>query len=278
MRDVGRALALALAAGAWDAAAAQTPEQPNLIFTISGGYLTGGSLWSVGRQPAWVNTATGYQYDTLALGRVLRPGFAATLGATYFSSPHLGYNFEIGFFGVGSESRCAKAQAGPYVADPDTRNQAACQYIQGNNVNGDVVGFLAGFIWRLTTRGAQPYIRAGVGGGIIGTSYVETWAPVILNSTQTQEDVFFLTEKSHKETTWMLSLGAGVMLPLAPGYQLRFEVRDVLTALPIPTAPAVPDTIPGNLPYAPIGTRLVHVPTIMLGLDVVLERKRGRRY
>jgi hypothetical protein len=273
------ALAVALAAGGTAAARAQTAEQPNLIFTISGGYLTGGSLWNIDRQPASVAQNVGYLWDTVSLARVLRPGFAATLGATYFGTPHLGYNVEVGFFGIGSESRCAPVV--PFKPDADSKDQQACNYVQGQNIRGDVVGFLAGLIWRFTTRGIQPYARAAAGGAIVGTSYVETWGPVIVGASTgqgTEQNVFFLAEKSRKDVTWMVSLGVGAMLPLAPGYQLRFEVRDVITSLAVATGPAVPDTLSSNPPYAPTGTKVVHLPTITVGLDVVLERKRGRRY
>ena len=269
-RVLGVAAAVALAAAG--PVRSQTPEQPNLILTINAGFLTGGRLWSVARQAAPVPSGLTYVYDTLSLGRVLRPGLAASVSATYFRSPHLGYSVEVGFFGIGTESRCAPVSA--YQPDPNAFNQRACQFIEGENINGDVVGFLAGFIWRATTGGPQPFIRAGVGGGILGTSYVETAAPVGPNASE----VFFLTERSRKETTWMVSLGAGAMLPLAPGYQLRFEARDLIVALPIATGPAAPDTTGAHPPYAPVGTRVMHLPTLSIGLDVVLEKKRGRRY
>ena len=93
--------------------------------------------------------------------------------------------------------------------------------------------------------------------------------------------VYFLADQHHKELTWMVSLGAGAMLPLSPGYQLRLEARDLIVALPYPTGPATDTGSVANasaLPQPPIGVKVRHVPTLMLGLDVVLERRRGRRY
>ena len=260
---------------------AQTQEQPNLIFTISGGYLTGGDLWSIDRQLAPVATAVGNGWDTLRLGRRIRPGFAATLGATYFASPHLGYNVEAGFFGIGTEAACTPV--GPYTPDPpDFKNQQACQYLQGENIRGNVVGFLGGLIWRFTTRGNQPYVRVGIGAGILGSSYVESFAPIVYHlsdGSASEANLVFLSDASQGDLTWMASLGAGATLPLAPGYQLRVEFRDLITSLPVATGAARDTTaILRGSPVPPTAWRAKHVPTITVGLDIVLERKRGRRY
>jgi hypothetical protein len=220
-------------------------------------------------------------WDTLRLGRRIRPGFAATLGATYFASPHLGYSAEAGFFGIGTEAACTPV--GPLIPDPpDNKNQQACQYLQGENIRGNLVGFLAGLVWRFTTRGTQPYIRAAAGGAILGNSYVETWAPILYHDagdTLRQGNLFILQDSSQGKVTWMVSLGAGATLPLASGYQLRVEFRDLITSLPVPTG-AARDTIAiiRGTPIPPTAWKIIHVPTIPVGLDVVLERRRGRRY
>jgi hypothetical protein len=270
-------LAAALTVAGATGARAQTGEQPNLILTVSAGYLTGGDLWRIDRQLAPVGTA----WDTLRLGRRIRPGFAATLGATYFASPHLGYSAEAGFFGIGTEAACAPV--GPYTPDPpDFRNQQACQYLQGENIRGNVVGFLGGLTWRFTTRGNQPFVRAAVGVGILGNSYVQTFAPVIYHlsdGSAAEANIIFLTDSSTGKVTWMASLGGGATLALGPGYQLRVEVRDLITSLPVATG-AARDTIAiiNGAPTPPTGWKVVHVPTITVGLDIVLEKRRGRRY
>jgi hypothetical protein len=259
---------------------AQTPEQPNLIFTISGGLLTGGDFWSVPRQLALSSQIGSLNvWDTVSLGRKLRSGFLATLAATYFRSPHLGYSFEAGFFGLESVSSCEPV--GQFNPTPENQNARACSYLQGQNQRGDAVGLLAGLIYRFTTRGPQPYIRVAGGGAILGSSYVEAVAPVLVSG-GTVSPVYFLADQNHKELTWMVSLGAGAMLPLAPGYQLRVEAREIIVALPRPSGPAT-DTGAvaaggGTLPQPPVGLKVMRVPTLSIGLDVVLERRRGRRY
>ncbi len=279
-----RPLAWLLAAAALTLAAlparltAQTPDQPNLIFTISGGISTGPSLWTLPRQLAVVHTLFGAEWDSVTLGRSLVTGFTATLGATYFRSPHLGYSFEVGFFGLDSQSSCRGL--GPWVADSSHVNQYACQYLQGDINRGDAVGFLGGLMWRFTRGGTQPFVRAAIGPAILGSSYVEEEAPVILSNGGV-EPVYFLADQNHRELSWMASLGAGVMLPLAPGYQLHVEVRDLLVSLPRPTGPATDTSLIAHdnvLPQPPTGMRLVQVPSITIGLDVVLEKKPGHRY
>jgi hypothetical protein len=282
MRDLRRAACLALALAATAAPlAAQTPDQPRLIFTISGGFIAGsrGNLWSLDRQLAIAVASPGAnRWDSVALGRQLAPGFAASLSATYFRWPHLGYTAEVSYFGIGTVSSCQPL--GPFTLTADRENEQACTYLNGANIRASAVGFLGGLVWRFTRGGLQPYVRALGGFGILGSSYVEEATDVLTTGGGTNL-IYFLADRSNRELTWMLSFGAGWMLPLGPGYQLRVEARDVILALPYPTGPAA-DTaaIAADevLPQPPIGMRAVQLPTITIGLEVVLERRRGRRY
>ncbi len=280
MRDPARRLVLFLAFAAPLASArAQTADQPNLIFSISAGYLTGGSLWTIARQLEPVSTPGAVTWDTLTLGRKLSPGLAATLSATYFRSPHLGYSVEAGFFGIGSTASCGAL--GGYRTDPDQKDQQACVYTQGENIRGNTVGFLAGLVWRPVSRGNQLFLRAAGGGAIVGSSYIETAAPVniLVAPGQSTQATLFLLEDNHQDhLTWMVSLGGGAMLPISPGYQLHIEVRDLITALAVPTGPVDSISIMRGTFQPPTRWRAVHIPTITVGLDVVLERRRGHRY
>jgi len=282
MRDARRFAGIALALGACLArpAAAQTPDQPNLIFTISGGLITGGrELWSLPRQLAIVSPfGSSYAWDTVGLGRKMASGFLATLTATYYWTPHLGVSGEAGIFGLESVSSCAVV--GQFHATADNQNAQACSFVNGQTNRGDAFGLLAGLTYRVTTRGIQPYVRAAAGGAFLGSSFIEEASDVLVSGGSVST-VYFLADEHHKELTWMVSLGAGITFPLGPGYQLRFEARDLIVPLPRPAGPAM-DTAQivnlGALPDPPLGTRIMHIPTIMVGLDVVLERRRGHRY
>jgi len=70
-------------------------------------------------------------------------------------------------------------------------------------------------------------------------------------------------------------LAAGIMVPLGPGYQIRLEGRDVYTRLDYVSGLADPTEVPLHPPPA---ARYGHHLVFAVGLDVVLERKRGRRY
>ena len=69
-----------------------------------------------------------------------------------------------------------------------------------------------------------------------------------------------------------LSLGAGFTTRLGPGYQMRFELRDLVAPLDRTDGIAADNREP------PKASRLFHHIALALGIDVILERKRGRRY
>jgi hypothetical protein len=64
----------------------------------------------------------------------------------------------------------------------------------------------------------------------------------------------------------------GVMFSLGSGYQLRAELRDNLMLLERPTGPA------NELARVNKESFWSHVPAIVFGFDIVLQKKRGRRY
>ena len=65
----------------------------------------------------------------------------------------------------------------------------------------------------------------------------------------------------------------GVTAPIGPGYQLRIEARDVYASFRVVTGPATRQGL-----GATAGTKPFHHVALTIGLDIVLEQKRGRRY
>lgn len=260
-------------------ARAQSPEDPRLEFTTFGGYIGNGSLWQVNQQ---VSLVTASSADTLTLGRDFKTGFALGLGIQLYRSPHVGYQLEMAFLGTTTEGRCRLYnEGGAYAYDSDHVNQQACEDIQGSAIRTNAVSAQLGVIWRALTRGAvQPYLRAALGPAILGGSYVETkgvvGVPVVIDTVETGIPVrVFLTEKDRRELTWTGTLALGSTLQMAPGYQLRFEVRDVILNVPTATGPANPLDVQS---LARTGHRTVHLPSLTVGFDIVLERQRRRRY
>ena len=269
------ALVLAVLAGP---ATAQSPEDPRLVFTTFAGYVGSGSLWQLNRQPAAV---TGGAWDTLTLGRDFKPGFALGLGIQLFRSPHVGYALEIAFLGTTTESRCRPI--GSYAFDSEHVNRQACENIQGTSQRTNAVAVQGGVIWRARTQGAvQPYLRAAAGFGILGGSFVETRGTVALSGVIDTTGPplvsrVFLDEKERTEFTWEATLAAGTTLEMAPGYNLRFELRDLIFSAPVVTGPA--NALDMVFPaVAQVGRKMVHLPTLSVGFDIVLERQRRRRY
>ena len=68
-------------------------------------------------------------------------------------------------------------------------------------------------------------------------------------------------------------LGVGSTIATSPAYQIRWEVRDNIVGVQRVTGPV---ELIGGVP--PSNTVYKHLFSVMVGLDVVLERHRGRRY
>jgi len=70
-----------------------------------------------------------------------------------------------------------------------------------------------------------------------------------------------------------LALGVGFTAAVAKGYNLRWEVRDNITGV---------QRVTGTIPVAgfvpPHSRVFKHLFSMTVGFDVVLERRRGRRY
>jgi hypothetical protein len=277
--------ALALATATSRAAAAQSAQEPNLVLSIQLGFTTGGDLWRIPNQEALV--AGTNQRDTVSLERLLRTGVVAVLNGTYFRSPHLGYTLEAGFFGIASESRCAPV--GTFKPQPDDINQQACTSVQGRHLPTNAVGFQAGLTYRFRSQAAvRPYVRAGAGVALLGRSFIETSGTVTTEQCagtapscpwpfvdEAERDSDGSVRQTRRELAFVSTLAAGAMLQTAPAYRVRVEVRDLIIGLPVPSGPA---SVGGAVLIAPTQTVLKHIPTFSVGLDVVLERRRTRRY
>jgi hypothetical protein len=268
-------VAAALAALA-SRAPAQAPDRPLLILSMGAGYVTGGGLWHLDRQYAGVSSG---RLDSLALSRRFRPGFTVGVGATLFRSPRFAYTLEISFLGLTTESRCASLGpvASPYAFDIQLINRQACENIQGKSIPTNAAAFQLGGTWRIVTHGpVQPYVRLVGGAAILGGSFIETSGRVFLDSLNSQTRVrVFLADQNRRETTLLATLAAGVTLETAPGYQLRFEARDIVTRIPTVTGPGDHTQLD---PFAQVGSRTVHLLALTVALDLVLERQRTRRY
>jgi hypothetical protein len=261
-------LALSLAA---PAVTAQTGSQPSLVLTIFVGAATGDNLWSIPRQPFCVlaGTSCSSLIDTLRLTRDVSSSLIAGAGATYFQSPHLGFTIEVFYLGVPLDDSCTGLF---YNTDAERRNEQLCDYIGGSALSSSAIAFFGGVVLRAApTRAISSYVRAGAGLLSYSTGTVEMSGSYRLSNNAIESRAVIVDDKP-KKGALTVQAAVGFTARLSPGYQFRFELRDVLTPLEHVTGAA------DNLGRVSTATRVHHRVALTLGLDVILEKKRGRRY
>jgi hypothetical protein len=279
--------ALTLACG-WSLLAAQTPSEPRLYLTLLAGYRVGRSLWSLNNQPFAVLVpgtlnpdsavvASPGTYDTVDLQRELVPTFVVGASGTYFPGPHLGFQGEIAFLdflGSGIESRCTIRQAQPpYPGDLDPQ---LCAALDRQTVSTGALSVSFGLVGRLTPgRGVYPYIRANAGLLTRTRGTIEMVA--VYPSGDHLATTIVIADPHPVNTALQFTSGVGVAVSMGTGYQLWFEGRDVVAQLDGVTGSADPSGSTGVL-VPPYSSRLLHNFVFVMGLDVVFEKQRHRRY
>jgi hypothetical protein len=254
------------------ALAAQTPGEPNLVLTIFGGVQAGHALWTVQEQPLCVLDSQGRcgsVYDTLRLSRSVGSSIVAGVTATYFVSPHVGLTGHLGYQGFSLNDGCT---AVVLSADAERRNEQLCDDIRGSQVSGGAVSVLAGVTVRAAPRGGgiSPYVQAGAGLVNHGRSTTDVAGRYVAGGTVVTREV--IADDSPLRTSVGLLVGGGFTSPLGTGYQFRLEVRDIVSRLQRLEGPADP------LGRAPKAIRFYHSIALTMGLGIVLENTRGRRY
>ena len=259
-------VSLALA-GVVCTAAAQTGVQPNLVLTIFGGAVTGHELWAVGKQPLSVLGTS--NYDTLELSRSITSSIVVGAAATYFVSPHVGLHLEMSYLGLPIESGCIGLY---YNADAENKNQQVCDGIQAQPSDGGAITIFGGVTLRAAPRRSfSPYVRGNVGIVNQSRSTIDM-AGAFADGSGAVFVRQVIADPKPRRTSVLLGAAAGFTTPLGPGYQFRLEARDLIVSLDRLIGPA------NALGIGPVAARSYHHIALTLGLDVVLERKRGRRY
>jgi hypothetical protein len=255
-------LALALV-GAATPAVAQTGDQSRLVVGLSVGWVGGTDLWSVDAQPI---TAIGQQQDLFALQRRLRSNIAVAGQVTYFPRAHLGLTGDIGYLGLGTEDRCQLPNS-----TGDFTNEAACTAANGLRRSASAVGVLGGITFRPLSRSVlQPYARVLAGVVLAPRSTVEL-APVFGELENTVLRIYRSEESAEAKPAGALALG--VATSPNSGSQFRVELRGTWVRLSQVDGPSArEDLVPPN------SASFVMVPSLTVGFDIVLEKRRGRRY
>ena len=277
--------AVSLACGWGSFLPAQTPDEPRLVLSMFAGYRVGRPLWTLNRQPFAVLVPSTVNpdstvvagpgiYDTLDLQREIGPSFVVGASGTYFPGPHVGFQGEIAFLSMGLESRCAIRQYQPaYPGDIDPQ---LCSTLDRQTSATSAVSLAFGIVGRLTPgRGVYPYARASA--GVLTRTRGTIQMTGIYQTSDGLAAALVLADPDPVKTALHLTVGAGVSVTMGTGYQIWFEGRDVMAQLERVTGLADPTGSTGTL-VPPHSSRLLHNFVFAIGLDVVFEKQRRRRY
>ncbi len=245
------------------ASAQRSGDQARLIFTVSLGAVGGKNLWFVPAQPVQVSNLV----DTLAVGRRIRSTLTVGFSGTYFPGALLGLAIEGYLIGLGYEDSCRQV-----FSSGSTQITEACASIQGDNKAATSVVLSAGPVLRINSRKLfSPYARMNLGLLFSNQSSLRTAGRFSSPGGPVELPVYSDNHESRVEPA--LALAGGFTAAVARGYQLRWEVRDNIVGVQrVSGATVQAGLIPAHdLEYK-------HLVSLMIGFDVVLERRRGKRY
>jgi hypothetical protein len=248
------------------AAAQATKDEARLVFTMGLAYTAGSDLWTVQNQPILV-PPPGVGFDEVDLARRIDGSVGLLFSGMYFPKPALGLVAEAFFMGVGLEDECAVSSA-----SPSARTAEVCADIDGASKRSSAVLLSLGPVFRVgANQPISPYARAQIG------ILVSNLSPILMEGDfQTGGGGFRLViydDQSNTRVTTGFVFGAGLTSALGKGWQLRAEVRDNVVSIATVAGP----TAPGRY-EPPIVNEWKSLVSIVIGVDIVLEKKRGRRY
>lgn len=239
-------------------------DQASLIFTVSLGAVGGSRLWTSSPQAVqFISPA-----DTFALGRRIQSTLAVGFGGAYFPGANVGFTVEGFLIGLGFEDSCR------HVFSSGSRAIAeGCQSIQGREKAATAVVLSGGSIVRVNSRRLfSPYGRINAGLVLSNQSSLRTEGQFVNGDGQIAGLIVYSDDHSSRADP-ALALGIGFTAAVAKGYNLRWEVRDNIVGV---------QRVTGTVPFAgfvpPHARVFKHLFSMAVGFDVVLERRRGRRY
>jgi opacity protein-like surface antigen len=264
MRFRGLVLAgLGLAIVAGPAAAQRTGDRARLIFTVSGGYVSGQGLWQVPQQ----QVVDGPFVDTFFIKRSIQSTFGASLSATYFPGDKLGLTADASLLGVGFENSCRLT-----APVQSTRSEDVCRSIDSRDRSSAGAALSVGAILRVASREfVSPFARASAGLLFSNESAILTDGTAL--TPQGLAEFVVYDDDKRTRVSPAFALGVGATFALANGYALRWEVRDTIVGVERVTG-ATPQL---NL-VPPHEQTFKNLFTILIGIDIILERQPGRRY
>lgn len=238
-------------------------DQARLSFGVGLGYNGGTSLWTIRDQVIFGQFAD----DSAIVGRRVRPTIGVTFIGVYYPNDHWGITGEAHLLGLGYEDHCVLTTNS---GSPDTRS--VCTNLNGKQTPGTAVATTVGGTYRpFPFTGMQPYIRANLGLVVSEQSSIDMGTIFKQDSNIVFYPMYIDDHHSSLSPTAALAVGATGFI--GRGYQLRVEVKDNFVDMKQVVRPT---NGPG---FEPAWERHFHqVYTLSVALEVVLEKRRGRRY
>ena len=242
-----------------------TGDRSRLVFTVSGAYVQGRGLWTVNGQPVQqsVDDTTSIT-DLYTINRSIKRTFGAGFSGTYYPGETIGLTADAFLLGLGFDDSCR-------LAEPveSARNREICNDIDQQEKSAAAVTLSTGAVFRFFSRELiSPFARVSAGLLFSNQSSVLTQG--------VRNDGVLLTIYEDSDRTRVspsFALGVGATMPIGRAYHLRWEVRDNIVGIETVTGPT---SAPRFEP--PHERRYKHMFSVLIGIDVVLERNRGRRY
>lgn len=243
---------------------AQTSDEARLTLGIAAGYIGSLTLWDVPNQPI----ASANSPAIFHLRRETHSDISISGQATFYRGPHFGFTGEFTYVGLGNTDSCNLVQDGG-----DVELVAACNALQGAQGSASTTLVQGGVVFRPLARSfLQPYFK-----GIVGLAFTPS-STIMTRSTYGSIGDTALILTIYKDDNWKAVRPAwtavfGISTAPSSGYQLHIEVRESWLPLGVVTGPT---TGQGFVP--PHKSVIKGFPSILVGFDIVLEKRRGRRY
>jgi opacity protein-like surface antigen len=205
--------------------------------------------------------------DTFALSRRIRSNLVVGFGGTYFPNENLGFAVEGFLVGLGLEDNCRQV-----FSSGSADISAVCSSLQGREKPASAVTLSVGPVLRFNSRKSfSPYARANLGFTLSNQSSIRTFGEFPTDSGPSTIVVYSDDRNSRLDPSF--ALGVGVTAALSKGSQLRWEIRDNMVGI---------QQVTGTIPIAgfvpPHKRVFKHLFSMSIGFDIILERRRGRRY
>ena len=264
--------AVAVAVACWRRSGPRSPrsatrDRPTLVFTVSGAYIDGvGPL--VGGRPA------GDRRRHRAARRPFRPdrSIKRTIGAgfsgTYYKGTHLGHHGRGFLLGLGYDDTLPARRRRPVA-----RNIERCNSIEEQDRSAAAVTVVGGRGLPDRERRVHLALRPRRPRASWSTTRARSCSSAQA-SRRLAELIIYDDENTGTRLRPAFELGVGTTIAAGQGYQLRWEVRDNIVGIQARHRARPPAAAGAARTRRCTST----CSACIVGLDVILERQRGRRY